>query len=94
MLSPSSTTSLEGILRRKIREEGRVPRLATKRSVRFGMLMIGCPACGLSFNVPMNSFNGGRVIHGCPKCRKSFELHQHGYVYNGRRVGTEEFELG
>jgi endogenous inhibitor of DNA gyrase (YacG/DUF329 family) len=56
-------------------------------------MTVPCPACGQTLNILPEDW-GTEVKHNCPRCRQRFWIGEFGYVYKGRRIGTEAFESG
>ncbi len=58
--------------------------------------LLACPACMRGFAVTQENLGADVTVHPCPRCRARFHIDGNlkGYVYNGRRIGTEEFERG
>lgn len=95
MTSPSTTTRAEAFIRQRARETGRIPVV-----MEPGCFIVPCPSCGK--NVPITQEELGAIVeHDRSHCRawrgwcgEQFFVHPTltGVVYDGRLIGTEEFE--
>lgn len=85
-------SQLEEKLREMIRRNGSIPIHQGRRKET----LMACPACGIGFAVTQENIGADVTIHPCPRCRARFHIDRglRGFVYEGRRIGTEEFEGG
>ena len=84
---------LEETLRRMIRRHGSIPLTKDRRGVR----VMPCPACGIAFPVQQGQIGAETTAHTCPRCpgtRFHIDGQLRGFLIEGRRVGTEEYERG